>query len=61
VGPCTASGARVKNSPNQAVEQWDDKDSHVEELIALTSDYRVAHAAFEEAVKQRLCRVVILE
>ena len=24
------------------VEQWDDPDSHVEELIALTGDYRVA-------------------
>jgi len=24
------------------VEQWDDGDSHVEELIALTGDYRVA-------------------
>ena len=24
------------------VEQWDDEDSHVEELIALTGDYRVA-------------------
>jgi hypothetical protein len=26
------------------VEQWDDTDSHVEELIALTGDYRVARA-----------------
>jgi hypothetical protein len=24
------------------VEQWDDANSHVEELIALTGDYRVA-------------------
>ena len=29
------------------VEQWDDTDSHVEEVIALTGDYRVAGAAFE--------------
>jgi hypothetical protein len=36
-----------------SVEQWDDADSHVEELIALTGDYRVARAAFEEAVKRR--------
>jgi hypothetical protein len=35
------------------VEQWDDSNSHVEELIALTGDYRVARAAFEEAVKRR--------
>jgi hypothetical protein len=35
------------------VEQWDDTDSHVEELIALTGDYRVARAAYVEAVKRR--------
>ena len=33
-----------------SVELWDDADSHVEELIALTGDYRVARAAFDEAV-----------
>jgi hypothetical protein len=33
-----------------SVELWDDADSHVEEVIALTSDYRVARAAFDEAV-----------
>ena len=42
------------------VEQWDDTDSHVEELIALTGDYRVARAAYEEAVKQRPGRIVTL-
>ncbi len=42
------------------VEQWDDTDSHVEELIALTGDYRVARAAFEEAVKGRPGRIVTL-
>ena len=31
------------------VEQWDDTNSHVEELIALTGDYRVAHAASDQA------------
>jgi hypothetical protein len=36
-----------------SVELWDDADSHVEELIALTGDYRVARAAFDEAVKRR--------
>jgi hypothetical protein len=36
-----------------SVELWDDNDSHVEELIALTGDYRVAKAAFEQAVKSR--------
>ena len=40
------------------VEQWDDANSHVEELIALTGDYRVARA--EEAVKGRPGRIVTL-
>ena len=31
-----------------SVELWDDEDRHVEELIALTGDYRVARAAFDE-------------
>ena len=42
------------------VERWDDANSHVEELIALTGDYRVARAAFEEAVKGRPGRIVTL-
>jgi hypothetical protein len=33
-----------------SVELWDDADSHVEKVIALTGDYRVARAAFDEAV-----------
>jgi hypothetical protein len=31
-----------------SVELWDDADSHVEELIALTGDHRVARTAYEE-------------
>ena len=42
------------------VEEWDDTDSHVEELIAITGDYRVARAAYEEAVKRRPGRIVTL-
>jgi hypothetical protein len=34
--------------------------SHVEELIALTGDYRVARAAYDEAVKRRPGRIVTL-
>ncbi|MGA8688906.1 MAG: hypothetical protein WB662_03095 [Methyloceanibacter sp.] len=30
-------------------EQWDDGDRHVEELIALVGDFRVARAAFGDA------------
>jgi hypothetical protein len=43
-----------------SVELWDDNDSHIEQLIALTGDYRVARAAFEEAVKRRPGRIVTL-
>jgi hypothetical protein len=34
------------------VELWDNKDSHIEEVIALASDYATARSAYEEAVKQ---------
>ena len=42
------------------VEQWDDGDRYVEELIALTGDYGVARAAFDEAVKRQPGRIVTL-
>ena len=35
------------------IELWDDKDSHIEEVIALASDYATARGAFDEAVKRR--------
>jgi hypothetical protein len=35
------------------VELWDDHDSHVEEVIALASDYATARGAYEEAIKRR--------
>jgi len=31
------------------VELWDNKDSHIEEVIALASDYATARSAYEEA------------
>ena len=43
-----------------SVELWDDEDRHVEELIALTGDFRVARAAFDEAVKSRPGRIITL-
>ena len=43
-----------------SIELWDDTDSHVEELIALIGDYRVARAAFDEAIKERPGRIVTL-
>jgi hypothetical protein len=44
--------------PYYSVELWDDADQHVEELIALTGDYRVRRAAFDEAVKHRPGRTI---
>jgi hypothetical protein len=54
-----AQGGHSDDLPYR-VEQWGDTDSHVEELIALTGDYRVGRAAFEEAVKRRPGRIVML-
>ena len=42
------------------VEQWDDADQHVEELIALAGDYRVAKVAFDKAVRERPGRIITL-
>ena len=44
-----------------SVELWDDADLQVEELIALTGDYRVARAAFDAAVKCRSGRIITLQ
>jgi len=43
-----------------SVELWDEGDTRVEELIALTGDYSVARAAYEEAIKRRPGRIVAL-
>jgi hypothetical protein len=40
------------------IELWDEADRHVEELIALCSDYRVAR--FKEAMRRRPGRIVTL-
>ena len=42
------------------VEVWDEKDSHIEEVIALTSDYATAKTAYEAAVKRRPERFITL-
>jgi hypothetical protein len=36
------------------------KRTHVEELIALTGDYGVARAAYEEAIRRRPGRIITL-
>jgi hypothetical protein len=43
-----------------SVELWDDRDMHVEELIALTGDYGIARAAYEEAIRRRPGRIITL-
>jgi hypothetical protein len=43
-----------------SVELWDEGDTRVEELIALTADYNVARAAYQEAMKRRPGRIVTL-
>jgi hypothetical protein len=42
------------------VELWDDKDSHIEEIIALASDYATAKSVYEKAVKRRPGRFITL-
>jgi hypothetical protein len=42
------------------IEMWDDRDTYVEELIALVADHAVARAAFAEAVRRRPGNVIIL-
>jgi hypothetical protein len=42
------------------VELWDDNDRHIEEVIALVSDYATACCAYEEAVRRRPGRLITL-
>jgi hypothetical protein len=42
------------------VELWDDRDRHIEEVIALVSDYTTARSAYEEAVKRRPGKLITL-
>ena len=42
------------------IEMWDDRDTHIEELLAVVADHAVAPVAFAEAVMRRSGKVVIL-
>ena len=42
------------------IELWDDRDAHVEEVIALVGDHAVARVAFAEAVKRRPGKLITL-
>jgi hypothetical protein len=43
------------------IELWDDGDNQVEELIALVGDFFTVNQAFEEAMKRRPGKLVILK
>ena len=53
------NGAHHDDLPYR-VDVWDDKDTHIEEIIALTSDYATTKSAYEEAVKRRPGRFITL-
>ncbi len=59
--PCLYRAAGHRSDLPYSVELWDEHGKHVEELIALTGDFRVARAAFEEAVKRRADRDIETE
>ena len=42
------------------IELWDDTDAHIEEVIALASDFSTASSAYEEAVKRRPGKLITL-
>jgi len=42
------------------IELWDDADRHIEEVIALASDFASACGAYDEAVKRRPRKLITL-
>jgi hypothetical protein len=42
------------------IEVWDERDNHVEELVALVGDHAVARADFAEAAMRRPGKIVTL-
>jgi hypothetical protein len=42
------------------IELWDDADRHIEEVIALASDFASACGAYDEAVKRRPGKLITL-
>ena len=46
------------DEPPFRVELWDDKNSHIEEVVALASDYATTKSAYEEAIKRRPGRLI---
>ena len=52
-------GGRDEDLPFR-IELWDDADRHIEEVIALASDYASACGAYDEAVKRRTGKLITL-
>ena len=42
------------------IERWDDGHQHVEELIALVSNFTTAQTAYHDAVKRRPGKLITL-
>ena len=42
------------------IELWDEADRHIEEVIALASDFASAFGAYDEAVKRRPGKLITL-
>jgi hypothetical protein len=42
------------------IELWDDSDTRIEELIALTADFTTARATYDDAVKRRPGKLITL-
>ena len=42
------------------IELWDEADKHIEEVIALASDFASACGAYDEAVKRRPGKLITL-
>ena len=42
------------------IELWDEADRHIEEVIALASDFASACGAYDEAVKRRPGKLITL-
>ena len=43
-----------------SVEVWDHNDQHIDALVALTGDFGIARAAYDEAIKRRPGRTITL-
>ena len=52
-------GGRDEDLPFR-IELWDDADRHIEEVIALVSDFATAQCTYNDAVKRRPGKLITL-